>query len=88
MDILDGLLKAVETKEEGGVRLLGKKTGRHLVNSRYVPSGLWYLYFCSEAFCKIFINDEVRGRKEGEDTRDEEALVVVKLGPPVADVRA
>lgn len=44
------------------------------------------LDFTGESFNEIFVDDTVRGGKEGEDVRDEVAFIVVELVLPIMDI--
>ena len=49
-------------------------------------SRLGDLYFAREALDQVLIDDTIRGGEEGEDVRDEEALVVVEALVPVVKI--
>jgi len=46
----------------------------------------WNLNFSTEALDQVLVDDTVRGGEEGEDVRDEEALVIVETLVPVVKV--
>lgn len=49
-------------------------------------SGLGDLNLRAETLDKVLVDDTVRGSEEGEDVRDEEALVVVETPVPVVKI--
>ena len=49
-------------------------------------SGLGDLNLGAETLDKVLVDDTVRGSEEGEDVRDEEALVVVETSVPVVKI--
>jgi hypothetical protein len=49
-------------------------------------SCLGYLHLAGESLDKVLVDNAVRGREEGEDVGDEEALVIVETLVPVVKI--